>query len=107
MTARLAKAAVENWADFDGYAVAHGMPDLRELPLDRFCSFVWHMLSRNADEQGVAKLRAKLWQPPKGEVITDTASPWHPDNEKAAFNSLKAGLGLSTPNLSGEVPAAG
>ena len=76
----------------DGFAVAHGMPDLRVLPLERFSNFVWYMLTRNArSEAEVGKMKAKLWQPPAGEK-PDPRSPWSPENEMRAFAALKAQL---------------
>lgn len=97
MTLRLAQMAVESWPTIDGYAAAHNMPDLRDLELDRFCNFVWHMATRNSDAKEVEKLRARLWRPPKGEAVTDPRSPWAPENERGAFQSLKMSLGLGTP----------
>ena len=95
MTARLVATALAHWMEFDGYAVAHGMPELGDLPLPRFEAFVWHLLIRNADAQGVAKMRAQLWMPPKGEV-PDERSPWSAKNESAAFGQLASALGTRT-----------
>lgn len=81
----------------DGYGVAHNVPDLSELPLPRGMNYVWYMLSRNGDTNEVAKLRAKLWLPPKG-VAPPEESPWSAKNEMAAFNALRAGLGGKTPS---------
>jgi hypothetical protein len=55
-------------------------------------NYVWYMLIRNADENGQAKLRAKLWLPPKGVEIPKE-SPWSAESEMGALRSLKAGLG--------------
>lgn len=94
MIARLGHLATEKWADLDGYAVAHNMPSLRRLPLERFCNFVWYMFTRNAnDPAAVDKFRASLWMPPKGEV-PPPQSPWSAENESKAFGALKAGLGI-------------
>lgn len=101
MTLRLARIAVESWPTIDGYAAAHGMPDLRTLLLDRFLNFVWFMATRNSSASDVEKLRARLWRPPKGEAVTDTRSPWSPEKERGAFQALKMGLGLSGSNSSG------
>ena len=81
------------WADLDGYAVAHNMGYLQELPLDRFTNFVWHMLTRNSESREVETLRAKLWQPPKGEIVTDARSPWSSKNEGESFSAFKRGMG--------------
>lgn len=91
---------MHNWADLDGYAVAQNMPDLRTLPIDRFCNFVWHMLTRNADESDRRKLEANIWRPPPKTVHIDPRSPWSAQNETSALGALKAGLGLS-----GKVPS--
>ncbi|UDL16227.1 hypothetical protein SEA_KOZIE_31 [Microbacterium phage Kozie] len=81
----------------DGYAVAHGVGDLRELPLERFVNFIWWLWTRNGDEKDRAKFRARLWQPPKGQAVTDRRSPWSPENEAKAFASVQAALGLQKP----------
>lgn len=95
MTVRLARLAVDAWPTLDGYAAAHGMPPLHKMPLDRFSNFVWHMATRHLDEPGVEKLRARLWQPPRGQAVTDSRSPWAPENETKGLTALKMGLGLS------------
>lgn len=78
------------------------MPDLRTLPLDRFSSYVYWSATRNASQVDLEKFRARLWRPPVGTVVTDSRSPWAPENEQRGFASLKAGLGLgvSTPTKS-------
>lgn len=91
MTVRLARLAVENWAQMDGFAVSQNLPDLRTMPLDRFCSFVQWFATRNAEsEADIAKFEAALWTPPKGQA---GQGPWAPEAENAAFAGLKAGLG--------------
>jgi hypothetical protein len=55
-------------------------------------NFVWYMLTRNGDANDVAKLRAKLWMPPKG-VVPPPKSPWSAENELAGFQAFRAGLG--------------
>jgi hypothetical protein len=55
-------------------------------------NYVWYMLIRHADTNEQAKLRAKLWLPPKGVEIPPE-SPWSAENEMSAFNALRAGLG--------------
>lgn len=78
----------------DGHAVGHGLGDLRDLPLDRFCNFIWWLFTHRGSESDKNKFRARLWMPPKGQVVTDPRSPWAPENESKAFASLKAGVGL-------------
>ena len=73
------------------------MPDLRALPLDRFVNFVYWMATRNGSPTDVEKFRAKLWRPPAGEAVTDSRSPWAPENEQRGFASLKLALGLGAP----------
>jgi hypothetical protein len=58
-------------------------------------NYVWYMLCRNADSTERAKLRAKLWLPPKGKEIPKE-SPWSAENEMGALRSLRAGLGGKT-----------
>jgi hypothetical protein len=79
----------------DGYGVAHNIPELIDQPLARVMNYVWFMLIRNADTNEQAKLRAKLWLPPKG-VEPPKESPWSAESEMAAFRSLRAGLGGKT-----------
>jgi len=93
VTVRLVRTAVGNWETLDGYAVAHGMPDLRDLPLDRFCNFVWYMLTRNSEKKDVDQMRAKLWvPPPKSTAPIPKNSPWSAEAETAAFKAVRAQL---------------
>lgn len=72
------------------------MPDLRTLPLDRFCNFLWWWMTRNAQEaQTVERIKATLWRPPPAAAKKpiDPRSPWAPQAETAGFSALKAGLG--------------
>lgn len=87
------ETARENWAELDGYAVAHGLGYLQELPLDRFFNFVWHMFTRNADAKDLAQLKARLWKPDPGQVVTDPRSPWYSKNEGKSLSDFKRGLG--------------
>lgn len=84
--------AVDNWATFDGYAVAHSMPELGELPLSRFCSFVWWMVTRNQEKKEVDEFERKLWRPPVGEVGQGV---WSAEAEMSAFAAAKKALNLS------------
>lgn len=88
MIARLGHLAVTNWMSLDGYGVAHGVDPKRE-PLDRFCAYVYYMVTRNGDEKGIAKFKSALWMPPKG-VAPDVRSPWSPENETRAFKAVHA-----------------
>ncbi len=102
MTARLGAVARNNWPQLDGYAVAHGMKDPRLMPLDRFCHFVYFILTRNEDPQSRTKIDAQLWQPPIEELIRtgghiDPRSPWSAENETKALTGFKASLG-GTPS---------
>lgn len=84
---------VSRWDALDGFAVAHNMPDLRELHLGRLANFVYWRMTGEADEKSIEKFRARLWQPPKGQVA-DSRSPWSAENESASFASAKAMLGV-------------
>jgi hypothetical protein len=93
VTVRLVRTAVANWETLDGYAVAHGMGDLRLLELDRFCNYVWYMLTRNAEKKDIDSMRAKLWvPPPKSAAPIPRNSPWSAEAETAAFKAVKAQL---------------
>jgi hypothetical protein len=93
VTVRLVRTAVANWETLDGYAVAHGMEDLRTLELDRFCNFVWFMMTRHAEKKDADQMRAKLWvPPPKATGPIPRNSPWSAEAETAAFKAVKAQL---------------
>lgn len=72
--------------------MAHNIPDLRTLPLDRFCNFVWYWATRDGEQKEIDKFRAKLWLPPKG-TEPPKKSPWSPEAEMAAFAAVKQALG--------------
>jgi hypothetical protein len=88
VTGRLAATALAHWELLDGYAVAHGMPDLMDLKIDRFCNYVYWMLTKGYSETDMASFRSRLWQPPIGE-IADVRSPWSAENENAALSAFK------------------
>ena len=96
MSVRLLATLVAEWPTLDGYAVAHGMGDLRDLPIERGCNYVYYRLTDNADEKGLTKFKSRLWMPPKGEE-PDARSPWSAENEAKAFAALSSRLGF-TPN---------
>ena len=73
----------------NGYAVANGLDDLRGMRFSAFLDFVYYMLTRNADQDAVAKFRRNLWMPPKG-TAPDPRSPWSAEAETAAFRAAKA-----------------
>jgi len=92
VSVRLAHLALANWANLDGYAIAHNMPPLPSLPLDRFNSFVWWFFTKDAsDPKDVEKFRLKLWRPPPS-VVPTADSPWSAENETKAFHALSASL---------------
>lgn len=92
MTLRLVRAALEHWTLLEGYAVGHGTPDLRGMPIGTFCSYVHWWLTRNIDsESAYAQFEARLWRPPIGQAPA-AGSPWSAEKENAAFAALKAGL---------------
>lgn len=90
MTGRLIAIAVESEKQIDGWAVAHNMPDLEDIPLRRLCNFIWWFVTRNAEKQAdVDKFERRLWMPPPGEV---GMGPWAAEAEQAGLLSLKKGL---------------
>lgn len=90
MTQRLVALAVEHWPDIDGYAVSRGLGRLEQMQLDRFVNFVWWWTTNGAEQKEKDKFRARLWQPPKGEV---GQGPWSAEAESKAFQGLKQSLG--------------
>lgn len=86
---RLISLALNHWREIDGWAVGHGLDDLRKLPLSRFCSFMWWYATKDAEGSEVAKFEARLWRPVPGAVAQ---GPWSPEAETAAFKGLKAQL---------------
>jgi len=91
VTVRLAGAAVQQWADFDGWAVSRNIPPVGTLPIARFCNLVWYWLTYRAEsEKDVSKIRNTLWRPPPGHV--PTKGPWSPEEETSAFQSLRKAL---------------
>lgn len=80
------------WADLDGYTTAHGGPNLRRLPIKRFCSLVWWFITRNAEsEADIEKLREQVWLPPKGE---EGQGVWSAEAETDSFHNLMTDLGV-------------
>lgn len=91
MTDRLLGICLEHWRAVDGYAVAHGAADLRELSLDRLCSYIWWWATRNAEKEAdIKKFEASLWRPPAGERAL---GPWSAEAEMGAFSALKKAVG--------------
>ena len=94
MIQRLLASAYSEWDYIDGFCLGHGI-DLEKLPLNRFCSVMWWILTRNAGEENDAeKLKRELWMPPKGTAVTDPRSPWFAGNESGGFGALKSSLGM-------------
>lgn len=96
---RLAGLALQNWRYIDGYAAAHNMPELADLPLGRFCSFVWYWATRNAsDAREVERLERQVWMPPfdpstGAALVAPTEGPWSAEAENASLGALKRSLG--------------
>lgn len=95
MTLRLSNIVLENWQDVDGYGVGHGFDPL-ELEFQRLLNFTWWWATRNAASDEVDKFRNRLWRPPPRTEVTHEKSPWHPENENKAFQSLKNALGVKS-----------
>lgn len=92
MTQRLLATVKARWAHFDGWATAHlAGGDPLELPLDRLLNLLYYWLIRGASEEDVQKFDARLWRPPKGQAAP-AGSPWSPEAETAAFQSLAAAI---------------
>lgn len=94
MTVRLCAALLDNWQYVDGYAMGTGMGNLYEYPLDRLANFAWWMLIKDHEQKEVEKIKARLWQPPRGEVEIAPNSPWAPENEMKAFSAIKSQMGM-------------
>lgn len=78
--------------EIDGLAASLGMKDLRKMTLERFCNFIWWVLTRNLESEAeLSKLKAKLWMPPAS--VTPTEGPWTAEAEMAAFQNLRTSLG--------------
>jgi len=92
VTSRLIATARAHWETLDGYAVAHGMPSLNDIEIDRLCNFIYWFICQNRNENEVAKLRTRIWRPPAG-VVADARSPWSVENENKALNALKTQIG--------------
>lgn len=57
-----------------------------DLPEDRLLNLVYFLATDGAEPVEVAKWEAKLWLPPKGEVVTQ--GPWSAEAETQAFKSF-------------------
>jgi hypothetical protein len=86
------------WEEFNGYAIAHGMTDLRRLDAAPFLDFAWYLLTRNGSPESVEKFKRQLWMPPKG-VLPDARSPWSAENETKAFQAVKALTSGKAPTI--------
>lgn len=97
MTFRLLSALSQHWETFDGFAVAYGAGDLKSLPVERACNFVYWYLTRESDEKSLDKFKSQLWMPPAGTEVNDPRSPWSPENETAALASFQATMTGTAP----------
>lgn len=102
MSVRLINTLLQSWETFDGIALENGLPDLRTLPLDRGCNWIYYRLTKDGDEKSIEKLRAKLWMPVDNGPVLDKRSPWNAENETKGLAALGAALGISP-----KMPAAG
>lgn len=82
--------ALDHWDTLGGEAVARNLPNLARMDLMRMTQFVWWRLTKDQDHNEMEKLKARLWQPPPGEV---GQGPWSPEAETSAFSALKSALG--------------
>lgn len=94
MTLRLVGTLESQWETIDGYAASRNLPDWNDMGLARATNLIWYFLTRNGDSEGIEKLKAQVWMPPKGVAVTDSRSPWSPEQENAAFESLQASMGI-------------
>lgn len=94
MSYRLLQVLRQGWESFDGYSVAHNMPDLRTIDLGRLCNFVYWKVTDGGDEKEIDKFRGRLWRPPHGEE-PDSRSPWSAENEMTAFRQARQALGAT------------
>lgn len=85
-----------HWTSFNGWAVAQGL-DILELPLDSLLDLVYYWLTKDAEEDDVAKLDSQLWLPPtktrKGKSVTAPKnSPWSDEATLASFSNFMQGV---------------
>lgn len=93
MTSRLIQVVKHDWASFDGLMASQRDTAPLHLPMDRFLNAVYWWAIRNATEQEeIDRFDRQLWRPPVG-VVPAAGSPWSPEAETAAFNSLAAAFG--------------
>ena len=81
--------ANEYMMTLDGFAVSRNMPPLGELPLGRFCAFVWWFFTKDSEQKEIDKFRSRLWIPPVGEVAQ---GPWSADAESKAFSAFSSSV---------------
>lgn len=93
MTHRLLNLAKRDWASFDGQAASQGFDPL-ELPADRMLNLIyWWFTHDAADQADVDRFDRQLWRPPAGTAPAP-GSPWSPEAETEAFQSLAAAFGV-------------
>lgn len=91
MTARLIDHAASTWSELTGWSLSRGITEpLTDLPLSRFEALVWWFVIKDAEPDDVERIRARLWQPPKG--VAPKTGPWSAEAEMAAFSAVKAKL---------------
>lgn len=76
--------------DLDGYAVGHGIGDLRELPLDRFVNFVWWWATHGMEKKDRDTFEQRVYMPPKG--VVPEKGPWTAEAETQGLMGLKRSL---------------
>lgn len=84
---RLIATAEATWHHLDGWAASRNVDPLG-LPLDRFCSLVYHYLTRNAEEKDRFKLESELIRPLPGTPTTTVPEGW--DESSSALAALAA-----------------
>lgn len=77
--------------DLDGFAVGHGVGDLRELQLDRFMNFVWWWATRSMEKKDRDSFEQRVFMPPKG--VVPVKGPWTAEAETKGLMGLKRALG--------------
>lgn len=79
----------------EGHLTGNGaLYGLYDLPVDRFCAFVWWFCTRHLEDSDRESFKARLWRPdPKSTKPIPKESPWSAENETKGFAALKMGTG--------------
>lgn len=72
------------WAAFDGLCASQGFDPL-EMPWDRFLNLSYWFLTRNGDEESIAKFDRWLWVPFDVAEEVPAESPWSVESQEAAM----------------------